>query len=474
MERLFSPCTRLHDILDSQGLLEDGPDAEPLQELHLDVSTEEFLSAERAFTYADLYALLGNEETVVWLTPHAAVVRGDGEAMRYWDQLDGRCRFWFRVDDEENITAVARSSEHLLDIVDVVVRLLAVSIVQAVRFTDGSSVERIFINAPTLAYMMEQCQSLKVLTLVNQEMNEDHCRLLGDFSRPGLAIVLRYCKITNTGASALAEILGRNQGLTKLDYCEIDNSVIADGLRGNSSLKSVKPRLPYNREDGNRELVAIAGALRENRGLVYLDLSYGFRMSEETWGAICDSLKTHPTLEVLTLRATTGRMAPPAPAVLKFRIQKLVDMLKVNMSIHTIHLHDLYSNHELYRESVIPYLETNWFRPRLLAIQKAHPIAYRAKILGRALLAVRTNPNRVWMLLSGNAEVAFPSDTTATVAAANSPTPGTATTVPDSLPTAAAASAATPSTASASDAFALTIAANVATTPAGQKRKSRP
>jgi hypothetical protein len=29
-----------------------------LQELDLDVSTEELLSAERAFTYADLYAML--------------------------------------------------------------------------------------------------------------------------------------------------------------------------------------------------------------------------------------------------------------------------------------------------------------------------------------------------------------------------------------------------------------------------------
>jgi hypothetical protein len=125
----------------------------------------------------------------------------------------------------------------------------------------------------------------------------------------------------------------------------------------------------------------------------------------------------------------------------------------------------------VYRESVIPCLETNRFRPRLLAIQKTRLIAYRAKVLGRALLVVRTDLNRVWMLLSGNAEVAFPSGTTTIAAAvANPPTPGTTTTVPDSLPTAAAATAtstATPSTASASDAFALTIAAIVATPSAG-------
>ena len=88
-----------------------------------------------------------------------------------------------------------------------------------------------------------------------------------------------------------------------------------------------------------------------------------------------------------------------------------------------MNLGDQDSKHELFRESVIPYLETNLFRPRLLAIQKTRPIAYRATVLGQALLAVRTDPNRLWMLLSGNAEVAFPSTTATTTAAASLPTP---------------------------------------------------
>jgi hypothetical protein len=59
-----------------------------------------------------------------------------------------------------------------------------------------------------------------------------------------------------------------------------------------------------------------------------------------------------------------------------------------------------------------------------LAIQKTHLIAYRANILGRALLAVRTDPpNRFWMLLSGKAEVAFPSTTATTTLAASLLTP---------------------------------------------------
>jgi hypothetical protein len=78
-------------------------------------------------------------------------------------------------------------------------------------------------------------------------------------------------------------------------------------------------------------------------------------VSDETGGAIRGSLETHPTLQVLHLWSTPRlRGAPLAPAVLKFQIQALVDMLKVSMSIHTIRLLErYYSNHELFRESVM-------------------------------------------------------------------------------------------------------------------------
>jgi hypothetical protein len=121
----------------------------------------------------------------------------------------------------------------------------------------------------------------------------------------------------------------------------------------------------------------------------------------------------------------------------------------------------MYTEHELYEETVIPYLETNRFRPRLLAIQKSRPIAYRAKVLGRALLAVQTDPNRFWMLLSGNVEVAFPSTSATTIApAAILPTPATT----DITVTASRAASAT----------GASTADIVATPASGQKRKARP
>jgi hypothetical protein len=371
-----------------------------------------------------------------------------------------------------------------VEISDVVVRLLAASVVHSVHLNNWSYREGTFINAPPLAYLMEQCPSLKLLSLLGLEMDEDHCRLLGDHSRPGLEIVLNHCRFTSAGAITLAEILGRNQGPTKLDHCFVDNLVLADGLRGKSSLKSLKLRISSNLEVGHREVLAIADALKENKGLVDLDIIQNyFRLSDETWGAICTSLETHSTLEVLHLPATFAA-GTTVPAVITSRVQGLLDMLKVNTSIHTIYLDSRYREHAIFRELVNPYLKTNRFRPRLLAIQKIHQIPYRAKVLGRALISARTNPNRFWMLLSGNADVAFPSTTTP---AANLSTlvtaavTATATSTENDADVAAAVMSALMtnaagrfSTATAAATIATSLVPNITSPSAGQKRKAHP
>jgi hypothetical protein len=435
MDRLFSPCTRLRDIVESQGRLPqfDGSSV-LLQELKLEVSIDDLLSAGRAFTYADLYDMLGDRNKVAWLTPHAAVVRQNDFLCSSYLSLRDTYRFSFDVDGE-SIFVVARSSAALSEIVDVVSLLLGASARDVCILNLRCLCEYLWpfratiLNAASLAYLMEQCQSLKTLALQQVCLNEDHVCVVDAYSRLDLEIDLINCHITGTAVALLAQVLGRNQGPTKLHFAKTDHLVLANGLRGNSRLKCFRPRFSSSPEYGNREVLAIASALRENEGLVHLDLMHCFTtMSNESWHAVCDSLKTHPTLEVLTL--FTDGMNPLAPAVLLSRVPVLVDMLKVNMSIRTISLGFLNRNHELFREPVTPYLKANRLRPRLLAIQRTRPIAYRAKVLGRALLASRTDANIFWMLLSGNAEVTFPSTTTATTTtttpAANLPASGNA------------------------------------------------
>jgi hypothetical protein len=101
LERLlFLSCTRLHDILEPGQLGAFRGHPEHLQELNLDVSTKELISAKRGFTYPDSYATLGNGTTVTWLTPHAAVARKGGNAVIAWDQLEKSCGFRFSADGQ--------------------------------------------------------------------------------------------------------------------------------------------------------------------------------------------------------------------------------------------------------------------------------------------------------------------------------------------------------------------------------------
>jgi hypothetical protein len=474
MERLFSKCTRYREILEGYDHLDDFRHHHPelLREFNLDVSTEEFLSAERGFTYADLHTML-QSRNITWLTPHAAVVRANLSGERSWMKLDDASYCFRFFADGKRISALARSPEHLFEICDVVLRLLAASVVHEVILNrDNSHHASATINAPALAYLMEHCQSLKLLTLYQITLDENHCRVLGSYSRPGLEIGLNSCRFTNAGARALAEVLGRNQGPTELTLCFINNSILADGLRGNSRLKILRSRTISSCPEGDREeVLAIVGGLRENKGLVQLRLENGHRfVNDEAWGAICDSLETHPTLEVLDLRtpyANASVTDAGTQAVLNFRVQALLNMMKMNMSIHTINLDSRHKQHKLYRESVIPYLDTNWLRPRLLAIQKTRPIAYRTKVLGRALLAARIDVNIFWMLLSGNAEVAFPSTNTTNTLVANLPTPATASASANVDVATAVAVAATGSTAAACNVVSVAP-------PAGKKRKACP
>jgi hypothetical protein len=149
MEGLLSPCTRYRDIANSQGRLDrfGRPIPELPRELNLDISTEELLSAERAFTYANLYAMIGNEDTIAWLTPHAAVARRYGTAACHWNQnTNASCGFSCTADGKD-IVAVALSPEHLLEICDIVLRLLAVSIVHSVNIRNDFPAGEL-INAP--------------------------------------------------------------------------------------------------------------------------------------------------------------------------------------------------------------------------------------------------------------------------------------------------------------------------------------
>jgi hypothetical protein len=79
-------------------------------------------------------------------------------------------------------------------------------------------------------------------------------------------------------------------------------------------------------------------------------------------------------------------------------------MMQQNTVLQTIHLSEDERDEQIYTEEIHPYLETNRYRPRVLAVKKTKDRPFREKVLGRGLYSVRRNPNLVWMLLSENVD----------------------------------------------------------------------
>jgi hypothetical protein len=77
-------------------------------------------------------------------------------------------------------------------------------------------------------------------------------------------------------------------------------------------------------------------------------------------------------------------------------------MMQTNTVLHTIELLASERNNQIYTEEIRPYIATNQYRPRVLAVKKTKDRPFREKVLGRAVYSVRSNTNLVWMLLSDN------------------------------------------------------------------------
>jgi hypothetical protein len=150
--------------------------------------------------------------------------------------------FSFSANGQE-IVAFSRSPEHLLEICNVVLRLVAASDVHFVYLDNRKSPEFLLMDALALAYLLEQCQSLKYLKLIQLTLDENHCRALsGSRDRTDIELIGCKLKLTSAETFALVKVLARNQGPTKLNLCRMDNSVLANGLRGKQSSEELQTK----------------------------------------------------------------------------------------------------------------------------------------------------------------------------------------------------------------------------------------
>jgi hypothetical protein len=139
-----------------------------------------------------------------------------------------------------------------------------------------------------------------------------------------------------------------------------------------------------------------------------LDL-YGPPFSDENLSLLCQSLQVHPTLTILDLLSAGPQVQNDDRIVFPDeqkdqRTSLVVEMMQTNTVLQTIKILACEKDSQIYSETILPRLETNRFRPRVLAVKKIVDGPFREKVLGRALHCVKRNPNLVWMFLSQNVD----------------------------------------------------------------------
>jgi hypothetical protein len=254
-------------------------------------------------------------------------------------------------------------------------------------------------SGPALLQFLEASPSLELLELYNFAFEESHCRALVKLERTDLEVTFERCSFDAQGAKdAFIEWLRHSQVVTKLEGCEMEDSIIS-ALSGNSSVKSltIDTTMCGNSEDVIRSL---ARALPGNLGIENLRVLHG-DVCDEAWGLLLRSLWAHPRIQSVYLFMMT--VTSMMNAVLR--------LVQRNTVVHAIKLPDYAKDEEFFQNFILPRLEMNrnCFEDQRQALKRANP-SIRGQLLGRALHVVSSNPDLLFRFLSENVPAFVRSD----------------------------------------------------------------
>jgi hypothetical protein len=261
------------------------------------------------------------------------------------------------------------------------------------------------VSGATLSRIFEENRDLpRTFTVSRATLNEEQIRALDTASSPDVEVMLASCIIPdNAGCrEAFVECLQSDGCPIKLQGCTIDCQVLATALRGNSRVASLVLPNYWTAEETMQGIVS--RSLAENKSLMHLCFRES-AISDENWSLLCQSLQVHPTLTSLDLRNTARVQINGLSDEQKTpRTNLVAEMMQTNTILQTIDIFPRERDQRIYSETILPRLETNRFRPRVLAVKKIVDGPFREKILSRALHCVRSNPNLLWMFLSQNVD----------------------------------------------------------------------
>jgi hypothetical protein len=363
------------------------------------LTTENVLATD--ITWEDFHLFCRGK--VVWMTPGVYVCfqyLGDPLVLSLRGDLGGIHTTNLRVHVTEGTAAAASTAT-----CDFALGLLATSDKRDVYISGIHRELSRPLSGETLSLFFQQSRScLRKVNLSHMALTEDQCRALATMSRLEVELVMYNCSLANDAAGAFVECLQSDKGPVELSYCEIDSQILASALTGKSSLTRLE-LLPTNDTEHGISFRALAN----NRGLLDLNL-YNHNISDENWTILCESLQAHPTLTSLDLQSTWprsptgGRITVTDDDQKTRRTRALAEMVQHNTVLLTIDLSEVGRDEQIYTAEIIPYLETNRYRPRVVAVKKTIARPFREKVLGRALYCVKSNPNLVWMFLSENVD----------------------------------------------------------------------
>jgi hypothetical protein len=278
------------------------------------------------------------------------------------------------------------------------------------------------ISGPAIQMLLEQCPDLELLTFMDATLDETQCRALAAASPSAttgkLDIRFHDCRVLHAGSTAALADLFRNTNNNNneggqvnyhLDHLQSEDwRILAESLRGNTNVKTiVQPagRLAERMLEHD-EFRALAEALGDNQGLVKFSPRKQL-INDENWTILCQSLRSHSTLETLDLSGTfhdlnAGIMSNASKT---HRCNCIVELLRSNMVLRSIHLTRKERDETIWRESIVPHLQTRKFQPLIQEIKAVTDQPRRFKLFGRALDSVNTKPCLLYLFLSGNVDI---------------------------------------------------------------------
>jgi hypothetical protein len=292
---------------------------------------------------------------------------------------------------------------------DLLLQLLAVAQGKelSLLFADESDDSDAPFSNVALSRLVVMNQSLETLELCKFSVDRDFCHALGFVIRPDLQTRFRDCNMTESGSRAVAEAIHSHQGPTWLLNCDMDHSLLAEALRGNTSLTHFEsqPGRGVFRDDDEWRL--FARALSQACNLLIVSFE-GLFVNDENLEFLCQHIARHPTLECLNLVATTrdegDRWFDDILTERKIRrATAVLEMLRFNTVLRRIELCPYEFDSGILDHEIRPRLEMNDFRPRVRSLAGIQDDASDCDLLlGSTLDEVNGTPTLMLMLLRSN------------------------------------------------------------------------